>query len=276
MHYVPRRDFLVSAAVLTLSVVVGSLSACVQTTVVPASIAADLSPDLVDDLVAANRILAHYGMFDAYGHISVRSRSNPNRYLMARYLPPASVTLADITVYDLDSKALDPSVQRSFSERFIHGEIYKVRPDVMSVVHNHAPALIPFSLSDKPLLPVMHTGSFLGGGVPVFDAAKFIPDTNMMIQSPAAARALAETLGQRPVALMRGHGAVVVGDSIRQATFRSYYAEMDARVLAQAMALDGAVHALTDQEARRAEASAVAPVPVDRAWIHWRKEALGK
>lgn len=276
MHYVPRRDLLVSAAALALSVVLSSLSACAHDTVVPASIAADLSPDLVDDLVAANRILTHYGIFDAYGHISVRSRSNPNHYLMARYLAPASVTLADITVYDLDSKALDPSVQRSFSERFIHGEIYKVRPDVMSVVHNHSPGLIPFSLSDKPLLPVMHTGSFLRGGVPVFDAAKFIPDTNMMIQSPAAARALAETLGQHPVALMRGHGAVVVGDSIRQATFRSYYAEMDARVLAQAMALGGAVHALNDQEARRAEASAVAPVPVDRAWIHWRKEALGK
>jgi HCOMODA/2-hydroxy-3-carboxy-muconic semialdehyde decarboxylase len=266
----------VSAAALALFVVVSSLSACAQDPVTPASIAADLSPDLVDDLVAANRILAHYGNFDAYGHISVRSRSNPNHYLMARYMAPASVTLADITVYDLDSKALDPSVQRSFSERFIHGEIYKVRPDVMSVVHNHSPGLIPFSLSDKPLLPVMHTGSFLRGGVPVFDAAKFIPDTNMMIQSPAAARALAETLGQHPVALMRGHGAVVVGDSIRQATFRSYYAEIDARVLAQTMALGGAVHALNDQEARHAEASAVAPVPVNRAWIQWRKEVMGK
>jgi HCOMODA/2-hydroxy-3-carboxy-muconic semialdehyde decarboxylase len=276
MHYVSRRDLLMPAAILTLSVVAGSLSALAQDTVAPASIAADLSPDLVDDLVAANRILAHYGMFDAYGHISVRSRSNPNRYLMARYLPPASATPADITVYDLDSKALDPAVKRSFSERFIHGEIYRARPDVMSVVHNHAPSLIPFSLSDKPLLPVMHTGAFLGGGVPVFDAAKFIPDTNMMIQSPAAARALANTLGQRPVALIRGHGAVVVGDSIRQATFRSYYAEMNGRVLAGAMALGGRVHALNDQEARRAEASAVAPVPVDRAWIHWRKEVLGK
>ena len=276
MHNLPRCKFLVFTAALVLSFAAGVPAAGAQNTAAPASIAADLSPDLVEDLVAANRILAHYGIFDAYGHISVRSRTNPNRYLMARYLPPASTVAADITVYDLDSNALDPAVKRSFSERFIHGEIYKTRPDVMSVVHNHSPGVIPFSLSDKPLLPVMHTGGFLHGGVPVFDAAKFIADTNMMIQTPAAARALAATLDKRPIALMRAHGAVVVGNSIRQATFRSYYADINARMLAQAMALGGKVYAMTDDEARRAEASAVAPVPVDRAWIHWRKEVLGK
>ena len=130
--------------------------------------------------------------------------------------------------------------------------------------------------ADYPVRPIRMLAGFLHGGVPVFDAAKFVSDTNMMVQTPAAARALAATLGNKPMALMRGHGAAMVGDSIRQSTFRSYYADIDARMLAQAMALGGKVYAFTDEEARRAEASAVAPVPVDRAWTHWRKEVLGK
>lgn len=227
------------------------------------------------DLVAANRILAYYGIFDAYGHVSVRSPTDPSRYLMTRYLAPSLVTAADITVYDLDSRPLDPAISGSFSERFIHGEIYKARPDVMAVVHNHSPGVIPFSLSDKPLLPVMHMGAFLRGGVPVYDAAKYFPDTDMMVRTPEGGRALAKVLGDRPAALMCCHGIVIAADNLRLATARSYYAEVNAKAQSQAIALGGSVRSLTDSEARNAEAAVSGGPQVDRAWSLWVRDAMG-
>lgn len=245
-----------------------------EATAARTSIIEDLEPGVVADLVAANRILAHYGIFDAFGHVSVRSRKNPGRYLLARYLAPALATAADITVYDLDSNALDPDVRRSFSERFIHGEIYKARPDVMAVVHNHSPGVIPFSLSDKPLLPVMHMSAFLGGGVPVYDAAKYFPDTDMMVRTPEGGRALAEVLGKRPLALMCCHGIVITADSLRLAVHRAYYAEVNAKAQAQAIALGGSVRSLTESEARNAEAAVSGGPQVDRAWNLWVRDAM--
>jgi ribulose-5-phosphate 4-epimerase/fuculose-1-phosphate aldolase len=243
---------------------------------VPSSLVEDLDPDQVTDLVAANRILAHYGIFDAYGHVSVRSRKNADRYLMTRYMAPSLVTEADITVYDLDSKPLDPGITRSFSERFIHGEIYRARPDVMAVVHNHSPGVIPFSLSDKPLLPVMHMGAFLRGGVPVYDSAKYFPDADMMVRNPEGGRALAQVLGKKSAALMCCHGIVIAANNLRLATARSYYAEVNAKAQAQAMALGGTVRSLTENEARNAEAAVSGPPQIDRAWDLWVLESMRK
>jgi len=240
----------------------------------PAS-AGPVDPKLLEDLVAANRILADQGVVDGYGHVSVRHPADAQRYLMSRSIAPEMVTVADIMEYDLDSTAVDPRGRGSYLERFIHGEIYRVRPDVLAIVHNHSPSVIPFGVSTAPLRPLYHMSAFLGGGVPVFDIKTAAGGpTDMLVRNAALGRALAQTLGGRPVALMRGHGAVVVGPNVQLAVFRSVYTEMNARLQAQAMALGGPVTYLDDEEARRATDSVGGTVV--RPWELWRKKALGR
>ena len=232
-------------------------------------------PTLIDDLVAANRILADQGVVDGYGHVSVRHPNDPQRYLMSRSIAPETVTAADIMEYDLDSHAVDPRGRTSYLERFIHGEIYRARSDVTSVVHNHSPSVIPFGVTTVPLRPLYHMSAFLGGGVPIFDIKSAAGGpTDMLVRNAALGRALAQTLGARPVALMRGHGAVVVGPNIQNAVFRSVYTEMNARLQAQAMTLGGPVTYLDDEEARLAGGSVGGTVV--RPWDLWRKKALGR
>ena len=232
-------------------------------------------PVLLDDLVAANRILADQGVVDGYGHVSARHPTEPQRYFMSRSIAPELVTAGDVMEYDLDSTPVDARGRISYLERFIHGEIYRARPDVKAIVHNHSPSVIPFGVSTAPLRPLYHMSAFLGGGVPVFDIKTAAGQpTDMLVRTPALGRALAQTLGDRPVALMRGHGAVVVADSLPRAVFRSVYTEMNARLQGQAMALGGPVTYLDDEEARRAEASVAGTVT--RPWELWKKKALGK
>src|SRR5213595_2280957 len=185
--------------------------------------------EILEDLVAAYRILATQGVIDAYGHVSMRSPENPQRYFIARSLAPEIVQVEDIMEYDLDSKPLDERGRESVRERFIHGEIYKARPDVIAVVHNHSPSVIPFGVSGAALRPLYHMSAFLGDGVPIFEIRQAGGMTDMLVRSPGLGRALAQTLGQRSVALMRGHGAVVVGPSLKLAVFRAVYTEMNAR-----------------------------------------------
>jgi ribulose-5-phosphate 4-epimerase/fuculose-1-phosphate aldolase len=233
------------------------------------------APALIDDLVAASRILADQGVVDGYGHVSARHDRDPNRYLMSRSLAPALVTAADIMEYDLDSVPVDPRGRASFIERFIHGEIYKARPEVMAVVHNHSPSVIPFGVTSVPLRPLYHMGAFLGGGVPVFDIRTAAGGaTDMLVRDGALGRALAQTLGARPVALMRGHGAVVVGPSLPVAVFRSVYTEVNAKLQAQALALGGPVTYLDPEEARKAETNVAGTIA--RPWELWKRKALGK
>jgi HCOMODA/2-hydroxy-3-carboxy-muconic semialdehyde decarboxylase len=228
---------------------------------------------MIEDLVAASRILADQGVVDAYGHVSVRHDRDPNRYLMSRSLAPALVTAADLMEWDLDSVPVDPRGRMGFIERFIHGEIYKARPDVNAIVHNHSPSVIPFGVTSAPLQPLYHMSAFLGGGVPVFDIKTAAGEsTDMLIRTPALGHALAQTLGERPVALLRGHGAVVVGASVQVAVFRSVYTEMNAKLQAQAMALGGSVTYLDPEEARRAEANVGATI--SRPWELWKQKAL--
>ena len=265
-----RRHFIaVGAAALSHAMIARVASA--QT---PPASAGPVDPALIDDLVAANRILVDQGVVDGYGHVSVRHPGDPQRYLMSRSIAPELVTAADIMEYDLDSTAVDPRGRTSYLERFIHGEIYRVRPDVKAIVHNHSPSVIPFGVSTVPLKPIYHMSAFLGGGVPVFDikAAAGGP-TDMLVRTPALGRALATTLGARPVALMRGHGCVVVGPAIQMTVFRSVYTEMNARLQAQAMAL-GPVTYLDDEEARLAGGSVGGTIV--RPWELWRKKALGR
>jgi HCOMODA/2-hydroxy-3-carboxy-muconic semialdehyde decarboxylase len=236
--------------------------------------AAAAPPDrqLIEDLVAANRILAMEGVLDGYGHVSARHDKDPNRYLMSRYIAPALVTAADIVEYDLDSNALEPKGAPSYTERFIHGEIYKARPDVKAIVHNHSPALIPFGISGVPLRPLFHMSAFIGQGVPVFEIRESGGMTDMLVRSAPLGQALARTLGSHPAALMRGHGAVVVGPTLPLAVGRSVYLETNARLQVQAAALGSPLTFLDDEEVRKVEARQ----DYKRAWELWKRKAIAR
>ena len=239
----------------------------------PAS-AGPADPALIDDLVTANRILFDQGVVDGFGHVSARHDKDPNRYLLARSMAPALVNADDIIEYDLDSNPVDARGRTSYLERFIHGAIYQARPDVMSVVHSHSSAVIPFADTTQPLRPMYHMSSFLGGGVPVFEIRDVAgPATDMLVRNPALGQALAGTLGPHNVALMRGHGSVAVGRSVRIAVFHAVYTELDARTEAEALRL-GSPTFLNDDEAKAA--SAANDMQVDRPWTLWRMKALGK
>ena len=229
----------------------------------------------LDDLVAAYRILAEYGVIDAYGHVSLRSPRDANRYFLARSIAPERVQLEDLMEYDLDSQALDARGRESVRERFIHGEIYKSRPQVMAVVHNHSPSVVPFSVTDVPMRPLFHMAAFVGEGLPNFEIRDVQRGTDLLVKTPALGRALARTLGLKPAALMRGHGAVVVGEGLPRAVGRSVYLEMSARMQAQAMALAGPGGRITWLD----EAEVRASVPTQdylRAWPLWREKALAR
>ena len=227
---------------------------------------------LIEDLVAANRILAGQGVVDGYGHVSVRHERDPNRYLLARSLAPELVAAGDIMEYDLDSNPLDASGRAMYVERFIHGEIYKVRPDVTAIVHHHSPSVIPFAATTVSLRPLYHMSAFVGEGVPVFEIRDAGGMTDMLIRDAALGRALARTLGPHPAALLRGHGAVVVGANLPLAVGRSIYLELNARLQVQAMALGGNVTYLDREEVRKV----VAVQDYARAWELWRRTALAK
>src|SRR5256885_16984270 len=154
-----------------------------------------------DDLVAAYRLLAEHGVIDAYGHVSMRSPDNPQRYYIARSLAPQIVQVEDIMEYDLDSKPLDERGRESVRERFIHGEIYKARPEIVAVVHNHSPSGIPFSVTGVPMKPIYHMASFIGDRGPNFELRKGAKGTDLLVKTPALGAALAKTLGKSSAAL---------------------------------------------------------------------------
>lgn len=244
------------------------LAAALTTVAAPVSSQAPVAPSrqaLVDELVVANHILANEGVVDGYGHVSVRDPTTPNRYLLARAGAPALVTAGDITEYDLDSKPVTNTSATGYTERFIHGEIYKVRPDVMAVVHCHCLDVIPFAATSVPLRPMYHMGYFIGEGVPVFDIRKTAGITDMLISTPDLGRALAQTLGNKSAALMRGHGAAVVATSLRLVVGKSYYLNVNARLQLQAMQLGGGkVTYLDPEEAKHAAQT------YERSWDFWK------
>lgn len=232
-----------------------------------------VAPDRIADLAAAARILAARGVVDGFGHVSMRHPNAPGRYLMSRALAPARVTPADIVEYDLDSEACDPEAPKGFLERFIHGQVYRARTDVGAVVHSHSPSVIPFGLAKAPMQACFHNAAFLAGGVPVFDISEKYGATDMLVSDNNKGVALADCLGDRPVALMRAHGSVACGPTLESAVFRAVYTEVSARVQHWALALaeDGEKLAvLTEEE------GTLADLPNQtaglRAWDLWREE----
>jgi ribulose-5-phosphate 4-epimerase/fuculose-1-phosphate aldolase len=231
------------------------------------------SSRLLEDLVAASRILAMHDVVDAYGHVSARSDRRPDRFIMSRSLAPALVTAADLVEHDLESEALGDQ-RKGFIERYIHGEIYRMRPDATAVVHSHSAAVIPFGVTRTPLRPIYHMGSFLSSGAPVFDIRRVREDNDLLIRDRPLGRALAESLGGAACVLMRGHGMTVIGESIPEAVFRAIYTQMNARLQLQASALEGPIEFLSDAEGRNATHAMRSTL--ERPWELWKSAAMGK
>jgi ribulose-5-phosphate 4-epimerase/fuculose-1-phosphate aldolase len=226
--------------------------------------------ELLEDLALGSRILAEFGVVDAFGHVSARSPANPQHFLMSRSLAPALVTPGDIMEFDADGNAVDARGRQVFLERFIHAEIYKARPDVMAVVHAHSPGVVPFSVSKTPLKPLFHNTAFLAAGVPVWDIAKDFGVTNMLVADNAKGKSLAQTLGDKSVVLMRGHGDVTVGPNVRIAVFRAYYTDVNARLQTQAISLGSEITYLSPEEG--AKADQVNFAVLDRVWNLWKQK----
>jgi ribulose-5-phosphate 4-epimerase/fuculose-1-phosphate aldolase len=229
----------------------------------------------ISDLVLANHILADQGILDGFGHVSVRSAKNPNHYFISRSRAPALVTADDIMEYDLDDHPINAQGRNPYVERFIHSEIYKVRPDVQAVVHSHSPAIIPFGVTDVPLRPISHMGGFLIKEVPVFEIREAGGDeTDMLIRNKELGAALAAKLGSGTVVLLRGHGDAVVGQSIKHAVLHAIYAEFNARIEAEALRLGGNLKFLNEVEASKI--GALVDSIVERPWEIWKDEALSR
>jgi HCOMODA/2-hydroxy-3-carboxy-muconic semialdehyde decarboxylase len=221
-------------------------------------------------LAAANRILVHAGVLDCYGHASMRHPDYADRYLLARALAPELVEAADIMVFDLDSRPVDGGTSIPYQERFIHGEIYKARPEVHAIIHSHAPSLLPFCITDVPLRAVYHLAAFIAEGVPLFDASLYGGAGHSLVNTAELGQALAGVLGDKPVALLRGHGVVVVGAGLPMAVGRSVYLQINAKLQMQAVALGGRVDYLQPAAARPALA-----FHYQRAWQAWLAQAGG-
>jgi len=231
-----------------------------------------VAPARLADLAAASRILAAQGVVDGFGHVSMRHPGDPQRYLMARSIAPALVTPEDILEYDLDSRPCDAQGRKSFLERFIHGEVYKARPDVMAVVHSHSPSVLPFGLVRVRLEAMFHNAAFLAAGVPVFDIRERFGATDLLVSDRPRGEALAQTLGLRQVALMRAHGSVAVGPSLEVAVFRAVYTEVNARIQHWARAL-AAGEPLAGLDAEEGELADVVNQGAGmRAWDLWRAQ----
>jgi ribulose-5-phosphate 4-epimerase/fuculose-1-phosphate aldolase len=230
---------------------------------------------ILQDLVIANRILAKEEVVDAYGHVSIRHPDNPKRFFLARSLAPELIERGDIVEHGLDAEAVGSETRPLYLERFIHGAIYDARPDVNAVVHAHAEDILPFGITGKtPLRPVIHSGSFIGANVPVWDIADKFGDTNLLVTNIAQGRDLASTLGGNNVALMRGHGFASAARSLIEVVRMSVYLPRNARAQMRALQLGGEIKYLSPGEiAARAAGYKPHSPETWRAWEYWANKA---
>jgi HCOMODA/2-hydroxy-3-carboxy-muconic semialdehyde decarboxylase len=227
--------------------------------------------EALDELVTANRILAREGVVDAFGHVSLRHPEIADRYILSRARAPECIEVDDLMQFALDGTPLDPAGRKPYAERFIHGAIYEGRPEINAVVHNHSPSVIPFGVTGTALKPVMHMCASMGARVPLWDSRTGFGDTNLLVTNMPMARDLAAALGTNAVALMRGHGCVVAGTSLRDAVFNSVYLELNAHLQLQAASL-GPITFLSDGEVD-AVLRTRGPFTYERAWEYWCRRA---
>jgi HCOMODA/2-hydroxy-3-carboxy-muconic semialdehyde decarboxylase len=227
--------------------------------------------EALEELVTANRILAREGVVDAFGHVSIRHPEHAERFILSRARAPECVEAADLMEFTLEGVPVEPAGRKPYAERFIHAAVYEARPDVYAVVHNHSPSVIPFGITGTALRPVMHMCASMGAHVPLWDSRTGFGDTNLLVTNIEMARDLAAALGSRTVALMRGHGAVVAGPSLRDVVFNSVYLELNAELQWKAGAL-GEINFLTDGEIDAVLRSR-ASFTYERAWEYWCRRA---
>jgi ribulose-5-phosphate 4-epimerase/fuculose-1-phosphate aldolase len=222
---------------------------------------------IIEDLVAASRILAQHDVLDAWGHVSIRHPANPERYLLSRARAAALVTADDIMEFDLDSNPVDQRDRRMFLERFIHGQAYRARKDVNAVVHSHSSTMIPFSVTGEPLKAISHIASFLVKEVPVWEIRDVGTTQGLLVTNNTQGQSLAKTLSDGPVALMRGHGNLVVAPDIKRAVHRALYTEINAQQLATALSFKRPITFISPDESQD-------PKRLDDAWEVWKSEAM--
>jgi HCOMODA/2-hydroxy-3-carboxy-muconic semialdehyde decarboxylase len=223
--------------------------------------------DVLHELIVTTRILANEDVLDAFGHVSVRHPHDPQRYFIPRHRAPELAEISDLIEMNLDSEPVRPTEFRLYSERVIHGEIYKARPDVNAVVHHHAHAMLPYAISGRELVPVFHLGAVLGH-VPFWDQRDEFGDTNMLVVKPQEGASLARALGPNWTVLMRRHGATVAGTDLHQLAFRTVFGCHNAKLQSQAIA-HGHVDRLSPGEQELTEAGQLGPTPIQRAWDYW-------
>ena len=222
---------------------------------------------VLDELVTANRILAREGVVDAFGHVSIRHPATPDRYILSRARAPECIEVADLMEFTLTGEPVDAAGRKPYAERHIHGAIYERRPEVRATVHHHSPAVIPFSVTGVALQPIMHMCASIGAPVPTWDSRTRFGDTNLLVTSMEMGRDLATALGERATALMRGHGAVVAGGSLREVVFNAIYLQLNAELQLRAAML-GPVTFLTAGEIDAIQATR-ASFTYERAWEYW-------
>jgi ribulose-5-phosphate 4-epimerase/fuculose-1-phosphate aldolase len=226
----------------------------------------------INTLVIANRILAQKGVLDSFGHLSARHPENPERYLMSRSRSAAVITNEDILEYSLDSQPIDSRGFQLFGERPIHGCIYRARPDVMAVCHSHTYGLLPFAVTKTVMRPAIHVASAMGQEVHTWDIRDQFGETSLLVNTNEMGHSLASFLGNRPAALMRGHGSVVVGKSIPEMVFIAYYLQINAEVLLHSQQL-GKVQYLSPEEVKLSTAMNLSPLAQERVWEDWVLQA---
>jgi HCOMODA/2-hydroxy-3-carboxy-muconic semialdehyde decarboxylase len=220
------------------------------------------------ELALANRIIAHEGVLDGFGHVSVRHPNDPKRYLLARSRSPELIEPSDILEFRLDSEPVTPPKGEMYGERVIHGCIYQARPDVNAVCHHHSQSVLPFCVTGMPLEPIFHMGAVMGQVVPMWDSRDDFGDTDLMVVKPEEGRSLAKKLGPHWMVLMRRHGATLAGTTLRELVFRTVYSHVNAEIQLRSLIL-GEVSALTAGERRRSEPRQLQPRPMARAWEYW-------
>jgi len=231
---------------------------------------------ILEELVTANRILANEGIVDSFGHVSARHTDNPRHYLLSRARAPERIERSDIVEYTLEGEAIDKKAPAPYMERFIHGAIYEARPEVQAVVHNHSPSVIPFGVTGKRLRPLLHMCAHIGHEVPTWDSRDKFGDTTLLVSDMAMGRDLARLLGAQPTTLMRGHGATVVGRSVRHAVFVSIYLEVGAKLQMQAMTMQaGAMGDIKFLSAGEIDmiVERLNDYTLNRAWENWARRA---
>ena len=224
--------------------------------------------EAIQQLVMANRILSNEGILDALGHVSVRNPKNANTFFQARSVSPFEVTPEDILEIDLNGDVVTQTAAKPYGERIIHGAILRFRSEMDAVFHGHFAAVIPFSVTDTPIRPVTHVGSFLYQGVPIYD--DYEPGEGMLIRTKDEGERIAKHLGQHRVHLLRGHGCNIVAENLPRLVASAIYLRDNATIQWQTLLSGKEAKYLSPEEAKAAmEIALFGSSPIDRMWRYW-------